>query len=62
VWLNNFPDAEGDATILRVALQTFDGVLNVAGSRESKCPGIHQHVLRVLQLAIAEPAAQPRTS
>ena len=62
VWLCNFPDVEADAKLLRVALQTFDGVLNVAGSRESKCPGIHQHVLRVLQLAIAEPAAQPKTS
>jgi hypothetical protein len=52
VWLHNFPDVEADAKLLRVALQTFDGVLNVAGSRESKCPGIHQHVLRVLQIII----------
>jgi len=62
IWLWNFPEVEADAKLLRVALQTFDGVLNVAGSRESKCPGIHQHVLRVLQLAIAQPATQPKTS
>ena len=55
VWLHDFPNAEADANLLRVALQRFDGVLNVAGSRESKCPGIHQHVLQVLQLAIAQP-------
>lgn len=57
VWLHNFPDAETDAKLLRAALQTFDGVLNVAGSRESKCPGIHRHVLRVLQIAITRPHA-----
>ena len=62
IWLWNFPEVEADAKLLRVALQTFDGVLNVAGSRESKCPGIHQHVLRVLQLASAQPAAQPKTN
>ena len=60
VWLCNFPDAEADAKLLRVALQTFDGDLNVAGSRESKCPGIHQHVLRVLHLAVARPAPRPK--
>lgn len=55
LWLANFPDAETDASCLNAALRGFDGVLNVAGSRESKCPGIHQHVLRVLRLAIAQP-------
>jgi len=56
LWLSNFPDAKTDAKWLRAALRGFEGVLNVAGSRESKCPGIYHHVLRVLQLASAESA------
>jgi hypothetical protein len=55
LWLANFPDAEADARCLRAALEAFDGVLHIAGSRESKCPGIYQHVLRVLRLAIVQP-------
>ena len=57
LWLANFPDAEADARWLRAALEAFDGVLHIAGSRESKCPGIYQHVLRVLRLAIAQPTS-----
>jgi hypothetical protein len=55
LWLANFPDAEADAKHLRAALEGFDGVLNIAGSRESKCPGIYQHVLLVLRLGTAPP-------
>jgi len=55
LWLHSFPDADADAERLRAALVAFDGVLNVAGSRESKCPGIHRHVMRVLQFAQAQP-------
>ncbi|MBK7092421.1 MAG: putative molybdenum carrier protein [bacterium] len=54
VWLAGFPDAEADAKCLRAALSQFDGILNIAGSRESKCPGNYEHVLRVLRLATAE--------
>ncbi len=57
LWLSSFPDAETDARCLRIALRGFDGILNVAGSRESKCAGIHQHVLRVLQLVTEEPTS-----
>lgn len=57
LWLANFPDAEADARCLRAALNAFDGVLHIAGSRESKCPGIYQHTLRVLRLAIAQPTS-----
>ena len=54
VWLAGFPDAEADARCLRAALSQFDGILNIAGSRESKCLGIHEYVLRVLRLATAK--------
>jgi len=54
VWLAGFPDAEADARCLRAAVNQFDGILNIAGSRESKCPGIHEYVLRVLRLATAK--------
>ena len=53
LWLRHFPDADADANLLRWALRDFDGILNVAGSRESKCPGMYQHVLKVLRFAIA---------
>lgn len=49
IWLNGFPnDASLDAERLVSALYGFQGVLNVAGSRESKCPGIHDYVVGVL--------------
>ena len=54
IWLRNFPDAEADARLLRAALLMFDGILNVAGSRESRCPGIQRHVMRVFELACAQ--------
>jgi len=53
LWLRHFPDVDADARLLRWALREFDGILNVSGSRESKCPGMHQHVLDVLRIAIA---------
>lgn len=53
LWLRHFPDVGADARLLRWALREFDGVLNISGSRESKCPGMHQHVLDVLRMAIA---------
>ncbi len=55
IWLHNFPDAEADARLLRAALLTLDGILNVAGSRESRCPGIHRHVMRVFELTNTQP-------
>ena len=36
-------------------------VLNVAGSRESKAPGIHAHTIEVLRLALDELALHPKT-
>ena len=53
LWLRHFPDVGADARLLRWALREFDGILNISGSRESKCPGMHQHVLDVLHMAIA---------
>jgi len=52
--LQNFPDAAADATELRHTLPTFGGMLNVAGTRESSCPGMYAHVLQVLRLVTSQ--------
>jgi hypothetical protein len=52
VVLSHFPAFEADASELRHQLATFKGILNVAGSRESSCPGMHAHVLNVLRQVI----------
>jgi hypothetical protein len=49
VVLHDFPDASADAAALTDFLSELQpGVLNVAGNRESKTPGMHAYVVRVL--------------
>ncbi len=50
--LSHFPAFEADASELRHQLAAFNGILNVAGSRESSCPGMHSHVMSVLRQVI----------
>ena len=49
-------DEDGVATIIKVFLEHVDAkVVNIAGSRESKAPGIQAKVERILRLALAKP-------
>jgi hypothetical protein len=52
--LQNFPNAAADAVELRRKLPAFNGVLNVAGTRESSCPGMYAHVFQVLRLVTSQ--------
>jgi hypothetical protein len=53
IQLNSFPNVDQDAEHLAQFLsKTSPRLLNVAGSAESKCPGIHDHVVKVLKYAL----------
>ena len=63
VVLSHFPDFTADAAELKVFLTEHSPkVLNIAGSSESKTPGIHAHVLAVLaSVAAVMPKAAAMT-
>jgi len=57
IQLEAFPNVEADAAKLKAFLESQSKapkIINVAGSRESKSPGMHDHVIKVLEAVMLD--------
>jgi hypothetical protein len=60
VQLDSGPVAQAVTSIRYFLSQAEPKTLNVAGPRESKCPGIQDTTLQILRLVFKDEASQPK--